>query len=213
MNLILLGPPGAGKGTQAKMMIEEYGIPQISTGDILRSEVKVGSDLGNKAKGFMDAGDLVPDDLILEMVKKRVAQDDCKKGFILDGFPRTIPQAEGLATILKQIDKELDAVISIEVEDEELVKRLTARWMSKSGKIYNMIFDPPPKELIESGEVFQRDDDKEETVRNRLKVYKEKTEPLIDYYKSKNLLLSIPGTGGPELVFETMKQKINAKGL
>ena len=213
MNLILLGPPGAGKGTQATKMIEEYGIPQISTGDILRGEVKAGSDLGRKAKSYMDAGDLVPDELILEMVKNRVAQDDCKKGFILDGFPRTIPQAEGLSPILKQIGKELDAVIAIEVDDEELVKRLTARWMSRSGKIYNMIFNPPPPELIESGEVFQRDDDKEATVRNRLKVYKEKTEPLIEYYKSKNLLMSIPGTGGPELVFKTMKQKINAKGL
>ena len=213
MNLILLGPPGAGKGTQAKMMIEEFGIPQISTGDILRSEVKDGTALGKKAKSYMDAGDLVPDELILEMVKNRVAQDDCKKGFILDGFPRTIPQAEGLSPILKQIGKELDAVIAIEVDDEELVKRLTARWMSRSGKIYNMIFNPPPPELIESGEVFQRDDDKEATVRNRLKVYKEKTEPLIEYYKSKNLLMSIPGIGGPELVFKTMKQKINAKGL
>ena len=213
MNLILLGPPGAGKGTQAAKMIDEYGIPQISTGDILRGEVKSGTELGKKAKGFMDAGDLVPDDLILAMVKGRVARDDCDKGFILDGFPRTIPQAEGLDPIFIEIGKKLDAVISIEVDDEELVKRLTARWMSKSGKIYNMIFDPPPQELIDSGEVYQRDDDKEATVRNRLKVYKDKTEPLIDYYKSKNLLIGIPGTGGPDKVFETMKQIINAKGL
>ena len=213
MNLILLGPPGAGKGTQAAKMIDEYGIPQISTGDILRGEVKSGTELGKKAKGFMDAGDLVPDDLILAMVKGRVARDDCDKGFILDGFPQTIPQAEGLDPIFIEIGKKLDAVISIEVDDEELVKRLTARWMSKSGKIYNMIFDPPPQELIDSGEVYQRDDDKEATVRNRLKVYKDKTEPLIDYYKSKNLLIGIPGTGGPDKVFETMKQIINAKGL
>jgi len=213
MNLILLGPPGAGKGTQAKKMVEEFGIPQISTGDILRAEVKAGSDLGKKAKTYMDAGDLVPDDLILEMVKGRLAMDDCEKGFILDGFPRTIPQAEGLETILRELGKKLDAVVSIEVDDEELVRRLTARWVSKSGKIYNMITDPPPKELIESGEVYQRDDDKEETVRNRLSVYKAKTQPLIDYYKSKGFLVSVPGEGNPDSIFQSLKRALSDKGL
>ena len=214
MNFILLGPPGAGKGTQAKMMVTEFGIPQISTGDILRGEVADGSGLGKKAKAFMDAGDLVPDDLILEMVKVRLAKDDCEKGFILDGFPRTIPQADGLAALLGDLNKNLDAVLSIEVEDEELVKRLTARWISKStGKIYNMIFDPPPQDLIDSGDVYQRDDDKEATVRNRLDIYKQKTQPLIDYYQNSGMLMEIPGTGDPQQVFESLKRTLDDKGI
>jgi len=214
MNLILLGPPGAGKGTQAKLMVENFAIPQISTGDILRSEVAAGSSLGKKAKSFMDAGDLVPDSLILDMVKVRLSQKDCAQGFILDGFPRTIPQADGLALLLKDLGKKMDAVVSIEVDDEELVKRLTARWISQStGKIYNMLFDPPPQSLIDSGDVYQRDDDKEATVRNRLQVYKQKTEPLISYYKSKNMLLAIPGAGEPKEIFQRMKRILNDKGL
>ncbi len=214
MNLILLGPPGAGKGTQAKMMVEEFAIPQISTGDILRIEVAQSSELGKKAKSYMDAGDLVPDDLILKMVKGRLGQKDCAPGFILDGFPRTIPQAEGLGTLLKELNKKLDGVVSIEVDDEELVKRLTARWISKStGKIYNMLFDPPPQNLIESGDVYQRDDDKEATVRNRLEVYKKKTEPLINYYKKSGLLLSILGAGEPADVLTRVKKTLHDKGL
>ena len=214
MNLILLGPPGAGKGTQAKMMIEKYGIPQISTGDILRGEVSKGTELGVKAKGYMDAGDLVPDDLILEMVKGRLAQEDCVKGFILDGFPRTIPQAEGLSALLSEIGKKLDAVVSIEVDDEELVRRLTARWLDRNtGYIYNMITDPPPEEKIKSGEVYQRDDDKEATVRNRLVVYQEKTAPLINYYKDAGLLLGIPGLGSPTEIFQRICKTLDDKGL
>ena len=214
MNLILLGPPGAGKGTQAKNMTVEYEIPQISTGDILRGEVSDGTDLGKNAKSYMDAGDLVPDELILEMVKFRLAKDDCNKGFILDGFPRTIPQAEGLDKLLSDLGKHLDSVISIEVDDEELVKRLTARWISKStGKIYNMIFDPPPQESIDSGDVYQRDDDKEATVRNRLDIYKQKTEPLIDYYNKAGLLLTVQGIGEPDDIFESVKRTLNDKGL
>ena len=195
-------------------MVTEFKIPQISTGDILRGEVADGSDLGKKAKAFMDAGDLVPDDLILEMVKVRLAKDDCGKGFILDGFPRTIPQADGLAELLNDLHKKLDSVLSIEVEDEELVKRLTARWISKStGKIYNLIFDPPPQELIDSGDVYQRDDDKEATVRNRLKIYKQKTQPLIDYYQGKGMLLEVPGTGDPKQVFASLKRTLDDKGI
>lgn len=214
MNFILLGPPGAGKGTQAKMMVTEFEIPQISTGDILRGEVAEGSGLGKKAKAFMDAGDLVPDDLILEMVKVRLAKDDCEKGFILDGFPRTIPQADGLTIQLTGLNKKLDAVLSIEVEDEELVKRLTARWISKStGKIYNMIFDPPPQNLIDSGDVYQRDDDKEATVRNRLDIYKQKTQPLIDYYQEKGMLLEVSGTGDPKQVFACLKRTLDDQGI
>ena len=210
MNLILLGPPGAGKGTQAKMIMKEFGIPQISTGDILRAETAAATELGMRAKSYMNAGDLVPDDLILKMVKGRLSQDDCAGGFILDGFPRTIHQAEGLGDILEGIGRKLDAVLSIEVDDEELVRRLTARWISRTtGKIYNMITDPPPEEKIKSGEVYQRDDDKEDTVRNRLKVYKQKTAPLIDYYQSKGLLLNIPGAGGANEVFIRLKNTLN----
>ena len=191
------------------MMVEEFNIPQISTGDILRAEAAAQSALGKKAKSYMDAGDLVPDDLILEMVKGRLAQPDCAQGFILDGFPRTMPQAEGLNNILQAWGKKLDAVLSIEVDEEELVKRLTARWISrKTGKIYNMITDPPPKELIESDEVYQRDDDKEETVRNRLEVYKQKTAPLIEYYESKGFLLNIPGAGDAKDVFISLKNAL-----
>ena len=211
MNLILLGPPGAGKGTQAKKMVEEWDIPQISTGDILRAEVASGTELGNKAKSYMDAGDLVPDDVILNMVKNRLAEDDTENGFILDGFPRTIPQAEGLKKILDELDKNLDAVVSIEVDDEELVRRLTARWIDRNtGHIYNMIFDPPPREKIESGEVYQRDDDKEETVRNRLEVYHQKTSPLIDFYSEKGKLIPINGSGTPDEIFNRIKQALKS---
>ena len=218
MNLILLGPPGAGKGTQAKMMVSEFGIPQISTGDILRAEVAEGTALGKKAKDYMDAGDLVPDDLILEMVKGRLAQDDCTKGFILDGFPRTIPQAEGLGGLLGSLSKNLDAVLSIDVDDEELVRRLTARWLCMNcGYIYNIVTDPPPEDRkclkCGGGEIYQRDDDKETTVRNRLGVYAKKTAPLIDFYKSKGILLGIPGIGSPEDIFHRVKQTLNDKGL
>ena len=200
------------------MMIEEYGIPQISTGDILRAEVAEETGLGMKAKGYMDAGDLVPDDLILKMVKGRIGKEDCAKGFILDGFPRTIPQAEGLNVILKETNSNLDTVISIDVDDEELVRRLTARWMCRNcGYIYNMITDPPPDNKIcvhcAVGEIYQRDDDKEETVRNRLKVYKEKTAPLIDYYQTSGKLLKVPGGGSAEDVFKKMKQTLDDKGL
>ena len=196
------------------MMIEEYGIPQISTGDILRAEVAEGAELGKKAKAYMEAGDLVPDELIMAMVKVRLSRKDCANGFILDGFPRTIPQAEGLTGILKNLGKELDAVVSIEVDDEELVKRLTARWINRNtGYIYNMLTDPPPKEKIESGEAYQRDDDKEETVRNRLQVYQRKTAPLIEHYKSKGLLLGIPGVGSPKDIFNRIKKTLDGKGL
>jgi adenylate kinase len=218
MNLILLGPPGAGKGTQAKMMIEEFHIPQISTGDILRSEVAQESVLGKEAKSYMDAGDLVPDDLILEMVKVRLGQKDCDKGFILDGFPRTIPQAEGLAKLLLALNKKLDAVLSIEVDDEELVKRLTARWLCRGcGYIYNMLTDPPAEDKIcrkcQGGEIYQRDDDKEATVRNRLLIYKQKTQPLIDYYSSKKSLIGIPGSGSAGEAFERLKKALDDKHL
>ncbi len=183
MRVILLGAPGAGKGTQAKFIMEAFGIPQISTGDMLRAAVKAGSPLGLKVQDIMTAGGLVSDDIIIDLVKERIARDDCKNGFLFDGFPRTIPQAQALADSGVPIDN----VLEIFVEDEEIVSRLSGRRVHEpSGRIYHTEHNPPQKAGLddETGEpLIQRDDDKEETVRKRLAVYHEQTEPLIDYYK------------------------------
>lgn len=218
MNLILLGPPGAGKGTQAKQMVKQYGFPQISTGDILREEVRESTDLGVKAKAYMDAGDLVPDSLVMNMVKKRISRDDCAEGFILDGFPRTIAQAEALSPMLDDLGKKLNGVVSIVVADEELVKRLTSRYLCrKCGYIYNMFTDPPPEKMVcricGDGEIYQRDDDKESTVRNRLEIYRQKTEPLINFYRSKELILDISGAGSADEVFRRIETALNDKNI
>lgn len=197
--LILLGAPGAGKGTQSKVLTEKYGIPQISTGDILRANVKEKTELGVKAKGFMDKGALVPDELVVEMVADRLSEDDCKSGFILDGFPRNIQQADELADTLRTLNKKIDAVIGIEVEEKELVRRLSGRRVCrKCGATYHTIFSPPQN--IGScdacnGELYQRDDDKEDTIQARLKVYNDETHPLIEYYQEKELYRSVPGIG------------------
>jgi adenylate kinase len=209
MNLILLGPPGAGKGTQAKMMIKEYGIPQISTGDMLRESVKEGSPMGIKAKGYMETGALVPDDVVVGIVGERIDKPDCKEGFMLDGFPRTTTQAEALLTILTKLGAHIDHVISIEVADEELVKRLTGRRTCRNcGVPYHIVFNPPKNDNQCDGcgeELYQRDDDKDEPIRNRLNTYKKQTEPLIDYYSKKGVLLSINGLGTPEVIFNRIK--------
>ncbi len=182
MRIILLGAPGAGKGTQAQFITEQYGIPQISTGDMLRAAVKAGTELGLKAKGIMDAGGLVSDDIIIGLVKERIQQQDCKNGFLFDGFPRTIPQAQAL----KDAAIEIDYVIEIDVADEEIVKRLSGRRVHPtSGRIYHVIYNPPKEEGKDdlSGEdLVQRDDDTEQTVRKRLSVYHEQTKPLVSYY-------------------------------
>ncbi|MHA1449950.1 MAG: adenylate kinase [Candidatus Hodarchaeales archaeon] len=195
MIFILLGPPGSGKGTIAKKMVNHWNIPQISTGDILRTNVKQNTDLGLKAKAFMDAGDLVPDDLILKMVQNRLSEDDCqKKGFILDGFPRTIAQAEGLDILLQKLDKNITAALQIDVPFEEIKKRISGRRTCSNEKcqaIYNVFFNPPEKEGVcdKCGSpVLQRSDETEEVVKNRLKVYDEKTAPLIDYYSKKGIV-------------------------
>ncbi len=184
MRLILLGGPGAGKGTQANFIKENYQIPQISTGDMLRAAVKAGTELGLKAKGYMDAGGLVPDDVIIGLVKERIKEADCEKGFLFDGFPRTIPQADAM----KEAGVAIDAVVDINVPDEEIVKRMSGRRAHlASGRTYHIIYNPPKEEGKDdvTGEpLVQRDDDKEETVRKRLEVYHEQTEPLIDYYKN-----------------------------
>jgi adenylate kinase len=184
MRIILLGGPGAGKGTQANYIKEKYGIPQISTGDMLRAAVKEGTPLGVEAKKIMDAGGLVSDDIILGLVKERIAQPDCANGFLFDGFPRTLPQAEAM----KNEGVKIDAVVEIDVDDDEIIRRMSGRRVHlASGRTYHVVFNPPKEEGKddETGEpLIQRDDDKEETVRQRLKVYHDQTEPLIDYYSS-----------------------------
>lgn len=183
MRLILLGGPGAGKGTQANYIKERYQIPQISTGDMLRAAVKAGTELGVKAKGFMDSGGLVPDDVIIGLVKERIKEADCQKGFLFDGFPRTIPQADAM----KSAGVPIDAVVEIDVPDEEIIKRMSGRRAHlASGRTYHVIFNPPKvegKDDVTGEPLVQRDDDKEETVRKRLEVYHAQTEPLVDYYK------------------------------
>jgi adenylate kinase len=209
MNLILLGPPGAGKGTQAKMMVEAYGIPQISTGDMLRAAVKNQTELGMEAKKYMDAGGLVPDEVVIGLVKERLSEDDCAKGFMLDGFPRTVPQAEELDKVLDGLGKNIDHVVSIEVPNDELMGRLTGRRTCKAcGQGFHMVFDPPKKEGACDkcgGELYQRDDDNEATVSNRLEVYEDQTKPLIDYYTGKGSIRPIDGVGGIPEIFERIK--------
>jgi adenylate kinase len=206
MNSILLGPPGAGKGTQAQKIVERYHIPQISTGDILRAAVKEGTPLGKRAKAFMDQGQLVPDEVVIGIIEGRLKGSDCKPGFILDGFPRTIVQAEALQAILTKIGKSIDHVISIEVDSEELVRRLTGRRTCKNcGAMFHVLFHPPKREGIcdRCGEaLYQREDDKEETIRMRLKEYERQTAPLIQYYQLKKCLRSIQGVGGQDEIFE-----------
>ncbi len=183
MRLILLGGPGAGKGTQANYIKEKYQIPQISTGDMLRAAVKAGTELGKEAKSYMDSGGLVPDEVIIGLVKERIKEDDCQKGFLFDGFPRTIPQADAM----KAAGVAIDAVVEIDVPDEEIIKRMSGRRAHlASGRTYHIIFNPPKvegKDDVTGEPLVQRDDDKEETVRKRLDVYHAQTEPLVDYYK------------------------------
>jgi adenylate kinase len=214
MNLILLGPPGAGKGTQAQRIVEKYRLPQISTGDILRAAVKESTPLGTKAKGFMDQGQLVPDEIVIGIVGDRLKEKDCNSGFILDGFPRTIPQAEALRPILTKIGKAIDHVINIEVESEELIRRLTGRRTCKNcGAMFHVLFQPPKKEGMcdRCGEtLYQRADDKEETIRTRLKEYEKQTAPLIQYYRNKTTLRSIQGVGGPDQIFDQIIRLLDA---
>ncbi|HHV25402.1 MAG: adenylate kinase [Methanosarcina sp.] len=209
MNLILFGPPGAGKGTQAKKMVDLYGIPQISTGDILRANVREGTELGLAAKAYMDKGELVPDEVLIGIIKNRLKEPDCEKGFILDGYPRTKPQADALAALLDGINKPIDVVLNLEVPDEELVERISGRLMCNNcGASYHRTFNPPKKEGVCDtcgGELFQRADDREEAVQNRLNVYKKQTQPLIDYYAEKGILVTLEGTKDINEVFEDIK--------
>lgn len=197
MKLILLGPPGAGKGTQAKMLTVRFGIPQISTGDILRAAVREGTPMGVKAKDCMDAGALVGDEIVVGIVRERLLKDDCLPGFILDGFPRNVAQADALKETLAALGKELDVVVSLDVDTEALVERLTGRRTCRDcGRGYHVKFDPPSvADRCDAcgGELFQREDDQESTIRHRLDVYQQQTAPLIDYYRSAGLLSVIDG--------------------
>jgi adenylate kinase len=215
MNLILLGPPGAGKGTQAQMIVDRYHLPQISTGDILRAAVKEGTSLGKQAKTLMDRGQLVPDEVVIGIIDERLRASDCNAGFILDGFPRTTPQAEALQAILTKIRKSVDHVINIEVDPEELVRRLTGRrTCNNCGGMFHILFHPPQKEGVCDrcgGTLYRREDDGEETIRTRLKEYEKQTTPLIQYYQNKKLLRPIQGVGGQNQIFEQIIRVLDAK--
>lgn len=197
MRLLIMGPPGAGKGTQAETLTAKLAIPHISTGDMFRKAISDGTELGKKAKEYMDAGQLVPDEVTVGIVKERLSEPDCAEGFLLDGFPRTVPQAEALEAILKELDMTLDAVLNIAVPDDKLVARLTGRRICRDcGASYHVIFSPPKQENVCDncqGELYQRSDDSEETALNRLKVYHQNTAPLIDFYRVRGLLKDIDG--------------------
>lgn len=214
MRLILLGPPGAGKGTQAKRLVEKYGIPQISTGDMLRAALKAGTELGKEAKTYMDAGKLVPDSVVIGLIDERIKEADCKNGFMLDGFPRTVAQADALKGVMDKMGLKLDHVISIDVDNDDLLGRLTGRRTCRGcGAGFHVQFDPPKIEGVCDkcgAELYQRDDDKEETIRNRLKVYADQTEPLIAYYKAAGLLRSIVGTGSIDEIFGRITSVLGA---
>lgn len=195
--IVMLGPPGAGKGTQAKKLAQALGLVHISTGDLFREHFKNETELGLLAQSYMNKGDLVPDDVTIRMVEERLSRADCEKGAVLDGFPRTPAQAEALEDLLNKFDAGVRVVPYIKVPDDVLVERLSGRWMSPSGRVYHALYNPPKVKWIDDvdgSQLYQREDDQAETVRNRIKVYTEQTEPLIDYYRQKGLLVEIDGT-------------------
>ena len=212
MNLMLLGPPGAGKGTQAKLLIKEFQIPQISTGDILREAIRKNTSLGQKAKGFMDRGSLVPDDVMIGIVKDRLKEPDAKKGFILDGFPRTIPQAEALGKVTK-----LDHVILLKVPDSELLFRLSERRTCEScSQVFHQKLRPPKRDGICDacgGKLIQRKDDQEEVIRKRLETYHAQTDPLVEFYTSKKQLIGVDGAKTPEEIFSAILRAVKGRPL
>ena len=212
MRIVFLGAPGSGKGTQAKKLMDEYGLPQISTGDLLRAAVAAGTALGNRAKAAMEAGELVTDDIVLGIIAERLAEDDCRKGFILDGYPRNLQQARDLQPVLQDIGQSLDAAVLLDVDMDILMKRLTGRrTCSKTGKLLNIYFSP--QEEIDAvtaagGELIQRDDDNEETIANRLTVYREQTEPLVDFYREAGLLKVVAGEGDIDAIYAQLKSTL-----
>jgi len=212
MNILLLGPPGGGKGTQAKFLIEKLGIPQISTGDMLREHVKNQTNLGTEAQGYMNNGELVPDEVILGMMKVRLNNLDCKNGYILDGFPRTIPQAKGLDSLLIELTQSLDCVIVIEVNDDTIVNRMAGRRVHPaSGRVYHVKFNPPKIKNVDDDtgeELIIRPDDEEATVRKRLEIYHSDTSPLIDYYQLQNLVYTVNGDANIDIVSNAINEII-----
>ena len=215
MRLLFLGPPGAGKGTQARELAGEWDVPQVATGDMLREAMSSGTALGREAKQYYDKGNLVPDDVILRMVAERLRQPDAAKGFILDGFPRTIPQADGLAKMLDEIGQKLDAVIYLDVSEPELVRRLTGRRLCRNCQSpYHVVSAPPQREGVCDkcgGELYQRVDDSDATVRNRLHVYETQTAPLLDYYRQRGLLRTVSDEGAVEKIRQALRDAAGAR--
>jgi adenylate kinase len=209
LNLILLGPPGAGKGTQAERLVEDFDLPYYATGDILRGAVREGSELGKEAKGYMDKGDLVPDELICRVIMERIDSPEAADGFLLDGFPRTVKQAEVLEDALKSRDRELSAALLVEVDDDEVVRRLSGRRVcKKNGHLYHVEFDPPKNEGVcdqDGSKLEQRDDDKPETVKHRLDVYHDQTSPLVQHYDDEGILRRFDGKRPPGEVHDHIR--------
>jgi adenylate kinase len=218
LNLILLGPPGAGKGTQAERLREDFGLLHISTGDMLRAQVAEQTELGREAKGYMDAGDLVPDEVIVGMITERISDPDAANGFLLDGFPRNESQAESLAAALRSLNRHLSGVLLIEVADDEVVRRLAGRrvCVKNASHIYHVDFDPPKHDQVcdqDGSRLIQRDDDREETIRHRLDVYHAQTEPLIAYYDRAGILRRFDGTRSPDEVHDHIRATVAAARL
>ncbi|MEX2701960.1 MAG: adenylate kinase [Thermofilum sp. ex4484_82] len=215
MRIILLGPPGSGKGTQAKLLSKKYSIPHIAMGDILREEVAKKTPLGKKVNIYMSKGELVPDEIVIEVLKKRLQEADCVNGFILDGFPRTLNQAKALDNMLNELNLKIDAVIYIDVPDEEIMKRLSLRRTCKvCGRIYNLHYNPPKQDGkcdVCGGELIIRDDDKPEVIKNRLKVYNDQTKPLVNYYETHKLLIRINGVDPIDKVFQQIVKELSLK--
>lgn len=214
MRVLFLGPPGAGKGTQARELSREWGVPQVATGDMLREQMAAGTALGREAKQYYDRGELVPDDVILRMVADRLRRSDAASGFLLDGFPRTIAQADGLAAMLEQLGQKLDAVIYFDVSQPELVRRLTGRRLCRNCQApYHLVSAPPARQGVCDrcgGPLYQREDDSEATVLNRLQVYERQTAPLLDYYRQRGLLRTVPGEGAVEKIRQALRDAVGA---
>ncbi|MGC8482914.1 MAG: adenylate kinase [Thermodesulfobium sp.] len=213
MRLVFLGAPGAGKGTQAKRLVDQLKIPQVSTGDMLRKAVSDGTSLGKEAKSYMDKGELVPDSVVIGLIKERIQEGDTENGFILDGFPRNVSQAKELDSLLGDLGKPLDVALVLDVPLDDLMKRLTGRRTCKAcGQMYNVYFSPPKVEGkcdVCGGELYQRADDNEETIKKRLDVYQSSTEPLIDYYKNKGILKVVQGTGDIDAIYRKILVQLN----